>query len=68
MLDLLFIECKHHGKDLVAEGVITPKDIEGTKAEKVSTGVVNVGLPAYVILKALLRSARANSDGLVLSE
>ncbi|RLM80671.1 putative membrane protein [Panicum miliaceum] len=68
LLDLLFIECKHHGKDLVAEGVITPKDIEGTKAGKVSTGVLNVGLPAYVILKALLRSARANSDGLVLSD
>ncbi|CAN6273344.1 unnamed protein product [Urochloa humidicola] len=68
LLDLLFIECKHHGKDLVAEGVITPKDIEGTKAGKVSTGVLNVGLPAYVILKALLRSAEANSDGLVLSD
>ncbi|PAN06858.1 hypothetical protein PAHAL_1G293300 [Panicum hallii] len=68
LLDLLFIECKHHGKDLVAEGVITPKDIEGTKAGKVSTGVLNVGLPAYVILRALLRSARANSDGLVLSD
>jgi len=68
LLDLLFVECNHHGKDLVAEGVITPKDIEGTKADKVSTGVLNVGLPAYVILKALLRSARANSDGLVLSD
>ncbi|CAN6232328.1 unnamed protein product [Urochloa humidicola] len=68
LLDLLFVECKHHGKDLVAEGVITPKDIEGTKAVKVSTGVLNVGLPAYVILKALLRSAKANSDGLVLSD
>ncbi|RLN07534.1 hypothetical protein C2845_PM11G10150 [Panicum miliaceum] len=68
LLDLLFIECKHHGKDLVAEGVITPKDIEGTKAGKVSTGVLNVGLPAYDILKELLRSARANSDGLVLSD
>ncbi|KAL5665796.1 hypothetical protein ACJX0J_025904, partial [Zea mays] len=67
LLDHLFIECKHHGKDLVAEGVITPKDIEGTKAGKASTGVLNVGLPAYVILKALLRSAKANSDGLVLS-
>ncbi|PWZ20393.1 hypothetical protein Zm00014a_039990 [Zea mays] len=68
LLDHLFIECKHHGKDLVAEGVITPKDIEGTKAGKASTGVLNVGLPAYVILKALLRSAKANSDGLVLSK
>jgi len=53
---------------MVAEGVITPKDIEGTKAGKASTGVLNVGLPAYVILKALLRSAKANSDGLILSD
>jgi hypothetical protein len=68
LLDHLFLECKHRGKDLVAEGVITPKDIEGTKAGKASTGVLNVGLPAYVILKALLRSAKANSDGLILSE
>ncbi|CAN6238540.1 unnamed protein product [Urochloa humidicola] len=68
LLDLLFIECKHHGKNLVAEGVIAPKDIEGTRAGKVSSGVLNIGLPAYVILKALLRSAKANSDGLVLSD
>ncbi|CAD6243779.1 unnamed protein product [Miscanthus lutarioriparius] len=68
LLDHLFIECKHRGKDLVAEGVITPKDIEGTKAGKASTGVLNVGLPAYVILKALLRSAKANSDGLILNQ
>ncbi|KAL6899661.1 hypothetical protein ACP4OV_006319 [Aristida adscensionis] len=67
LLDHLFAECKHHGKDLVAEGVITPKHIEGIKAGKVSNGVLNVGLPAYVILQALLRSARANSDGLILS-
>ncbi|KAL6634054.1 hypothetical protein ACP70R_026725 [Stipagrostis hirtigluma subsp. patula] len=68
LLDHLFAECKHHGKDLVAEGVITPKDIEGIKAGKVSSGVLNVGLPAYVILKSLLRSAKANSDGLILSD
>ncbi|GJM85444.1 hypothetical protein PR202_ga01890 [Eleusine coracana subsp. coracana] len=67
LLDHLFTECKHHGKDLVAEGVITPKDIEATKAGKVSSGILNVGLPAYVILKSLLRSAKANCDGLILS-
>jgi hypothetical protein len=68
LLDHLFAECKHHGKDLVAEGVITPTDIEATKAGKVSSGLLNVGLPAYVIFKALLRSAKANSDGVILSE
>uniref|UniRef100_A0A0A9EC51 Uncharacterized protein n=1 Tax=Arundo donax TaxID=35708 RepID=A0A0A9EC51_ARUDO len=44
------------------------KDIEETKSGKVGSGVLNVGLPAYVILNALLRSAKANSDGLILSD
>lgn len=53
---------------MVNEGVITMKDIEETKLGKVGTGVLNVGLPAYVILNALLRSAKANSVGLLLSK
>lgn len=68
MLDHLFAECKHHGETLVSEGVITSKDIEETKSGKVGSGVINVGLPAYVILNALLRSVKANSDGLLLSK
>lgn len=68
MLDHLFEECKHRGEVLVAEGVITPKDIEETKSGKIGIGVLNVGLPAYVILHALIRSAKANSDGLILSK
>jgi hypothetical protein len=68
VLDQLFEECKHCGKALVAEGVITLKNIEESKSGKVGRGVLNVGLPAYVILKALLRSAKANSDGLLLSD
>jgi hypothetical protein len=68
VLDNLFEECKNRGEALVAEGVITLKDIEETKSGKVGSGVINVGLPAYVILNALLRSAKANSDGLLLSE
>lgn len=68
MLDHLFAECKHHGETLVSEGVITSKDIEETKSGKVGSGVINVGLPAYVILNALLRSVKANSDGLLLSD
>ncbi|XP_040377207.1 uncharacterized membrane protein At3g27390 isoform X2 [Oryza brachyantha] len=66
LLDHLFVECKHHGEVLVAEAVITPKDIEETKSGKV--GILNVGLPAYVILHALIRSAKSNSDGLILSD
>uniref|UniRef100_A0A0D3FX66 Uncharacterized protein n=2 Tax=Oryza barthii TaxID=65489 RepID=A0A0D3FX66_9ORYZ len=68
LLEHLFVECKHQGETLVNEGVITMKDIEETKSGKVGTGVLNVGLPAYVILNALLRSAKANSVGLLLSD
>jgi hypothetical protein len=68
MLDHLFAECKRQGEVLVNEGVITMKDIQETKSGKVGSGVLNVGLPAYVMLNALLRSAKANSDGLLLSK
>jgi hypothetical protein len=68
MLDHLFDECKRQGEVLVNEGVITMKDIQETKSGKVGSGVLNVGLPAYVMLNALLRSAKANSDGLLLSK
>ncbi|KAG2566987.1 hypothetical protein PVAP13_7NG228000 [Panicum virgatum] len=68
LLDHLFAECRHQGEELVNRGVITMKDIEETKSGKVGSGVLNVGLPAYVILNALLRSAKANSVGLILSD
>uniref|UniRef100_A0A453C8T1 Steroid nuclear receptor ligand-binding n=1 Tax=Aegilops tauschii subsp. strangulata TaxID=200361 RepID=A0A453C8T1_AEGTS len=68
MLDHLFAECKRQGEVLVNEGVITMKDIQETKSGKVGSGVLNVGLPAYVILNALLRSAKSNSNGLILSD
>jgi hypothetical protein len=67
LLDHLFAECRNQGEDLVNRGVITMKDIEETKSGKVGSGVLNVGLPAYVILNALLRSAKADSVGLILS-
>ncbi|XP_062184509.1 uncharacterized membrane protein At3g27390-like isoform X2 [Phragmites australis] len=68
LLNHLFAECKLQGEALVNKGVITMKDIEETKSGKVGSGVLNVGLPAYVILNALLRSAKANYNGLILSD
>ncbi|EES11014.1 hypothetical protein BDA96_06G138500 [Sorghum bicolor] len=68
LLDHLFAECRNQGEALVNKGVITMKDIEETKSGKVGSGVLNVGLPAYVILNALLRSAKADSVGLILSD
>lgn len=67
MLDHLFAECKLQGEVLVKDGVITMEDIQETKSDKVGSGVLNVGLPAYVMLNALIRSAKANSGGLLLS-
>lgn len=68
LLDELFAECRRCGENLVAEGVITDKDIEESqKSGKSANTIISIGLPAYCILQALLRSAKANSDGLLLS-
>ncbi|KAL5998320.1 hypothetical protein ACLOJK_009260 [Asimina triloba] len=64
----LFEECKHHGEYMVAEALITPKDIEDFKYSKHGSRVVDTGLPAYCILQTLLRSAKANSAGFLLSD
>ncbi|KAJ4761927.1 transmembrane protein [Rhynchospora pubera] len=68
LLDNLFSECRRHGELLVAEGCITREDIEEAKLGKVGQGVLSVGLPAYVILKALLRSAKADVSGIILHD
>nr|DAD30703.1 TPA_asm: hypothetical protein HUJ06_009554 [Nelumbo nucifera] len=67
LLDGLFKECAQHGEILVVEGLIVPEDIEGSKSSTGRSSVISIGLPAYCILQALLRSARANSDGILLS-
>lgn len=69
LLDHLFSECKHHGETLVAQGVIQYEDIKESQSSKGGRSrIINIGLPAYSILQALLFSAKANSDGLVLSD
>jgi hypothetical protein len=68
LLDGIFSECRRYGELLVAEGCITREDIEEAKLGKIGRGVLGVGLPAYVILKVLIRSAKANSSGLILSK
>lgn len=68
LLEHLFRECKQHGEALVAEGIITHKDVEDCKAGKSDRNIISIGLPAYCILQALLRSAKADSDGLLLSK
>uniref|UniRef100_A0A9I9D8V0 Steroid nuclear receptor ligand-binding n=1 Tax=Cucumis melo TaxID=3656 RepID=A0A9I9D8V0_CUCME len=67
LLDSLFKACQHHGETMVCEGIITSTDIEDAKSSKGSQ-VISIGLPAFCILEALLRSAKANSAGLLLSD
>ncbi|KAK3006964.1 hypothetical protein RJ639_016004, partial [Escallonia herrerae] len=68
LLDSLFKECQHHGEIMVSEGLITLKDIEDARSNKDSGRIISIGLPAYCLLQALLRSARSNSAGLLLSD
>lgn len=68
LLEHLFTECKRYGEALVSEGVITRKDIEDCKSGKSGRTVISIGLPAYAILQALFRSAKANSDGILFSK
>ncbi|KAJ7970722.1 Steroid nuclear receptor, ligand-binding [Quillaja saponaria] len=67
LLDSLFRECQHLGEQMVSEGLITLEDIEVAKSSKGSR-VISIGLPAYCILQTLLRSAKANSMGILLSD
>ncbi|XP_059670043.1 uncharacterized membrane protein At3g27390-like isoform X1 [Cornus florida] len=67
LIDSLFKECQHQGEIMASEGLITLKDIEDAKSSKDSGRVISVGLPAYCLLQMLLRSANANSAGLLLS-
>ncbi|EOY02619.1 hypothetical protein QUC31_018077 [Theobroma cacao] len=67
LLEGLFKECSRHGEKMVSEGLITPKDIEDAKSSKGSS-VVSIGLPAYCLLQALLRSVNANKSGILLSD
>ena len=52
---------------MVCEGTITSSDIEDAKSSK-GNKVISIGLPAFCILETLLRSAKANSVGLLLGK
>ncbi|XP_022133439.1 uncharacterized membrane protein At3g27390-like [Momordica charantia] len=66
LLDRLSKECKRQGEIMVSKGLITLEDIEAAKSK--DTTVLIIGLPAYCILQMILRSAKADSVGLILSE
>ncbi|KAG6412790.1 hypothetical protein SASPL_125479 [Salvia splendens] len=68
LADALFEECRRQGGAMASEGMITLEDIEDDKNDKSGGGVLSVGLPAYCILQALLRSAKADITGILLSD
>ncbi|KAI3501015.1 hypothetical protein L1887_36845 [Cichorium endivia] len=68
LLDGFFQECRRQGEFLVLEGLITVKEIEDAKSAKESGTVISIGLPAYCLYQSLLRSAKANSSGLLLAD
>lgn len=68
LLDSLFKECQRIGEIMVAQGLITLKDVEDAKSNKDSGSVISTGLPAYSLLLCLIRSANANSPGLLLGK
>ncbi|CAK9308832.1 unnamed protein product [Citrullus colocynthis] len=67
LLDRLFKECKRQGEIVVSNGLITLEDIEHAKSNNDIT-VISIGLPAYCILQMILRSAKADSAGLLLND
>ncbi|OAY25614.1 uncharacterized membrane protein At3g27390 [Manihot esculenta] len=67
VLDGLFKECRRHGENFLSEGLITAEDLEDARSKKSGT-VVSIGLPAYCLLQALLRSVKSNSEGILLSD
>ncbi|KAF8088419.1 hypothetical protein N665_0543s0029 [Sinapis alba] len=67
LLDGLFVECRKFGDVLASKGLINSKDIEEARSSKGSQ-VISVGLPAYAFLYEILRSVKANTSGLLLSD
>ncbi|KAJ0694381.1 putative uncharacterized membrane protein [Helianthus annuus] len=59
LFDSFFKECRRLGEHLVLEGLITVKEIEDPQS---------VSLSAYCTYQGLLRSAKVNSPGLIMSE
>ncbi|KAJ0704400.1 putative uncharacterized membrane protein [Helianthus annuus] len=68
LLDSLFQECRRQGEFMVLDGVITVKEIDDAKSGKASGRVISIGLPAYCLFQTLLRSAKANSTGILLED
>ncbi|CAK8533174.1 unnamed protein product [Lathyrus sativus] len=67
LLDGLCKECHKVGETLVSQGLITHDDIQEAMFGKESK-VISIGLPAYCLLQALLRSIKADSPGILITD
>ncbi|KAI5443351.1 hypothetical protein KIW84_012131 [Lathyrus oleraceus] len=67
LLDGLCKECHKVGETLVSQRLITHDDIQEAMFGKESK-VISIGLPAYCLLQALLRSIKADSPGILITD
>lgn len=66
IIDGIINDIRHDGERMFSQGVITIQDIEDDKINKKKS--VCSGLAAYSLLQCLLRSAKADSVGLLLGK
>ncbi|KAL6596667.1 hypothetical protein ACP70R_047310 [Stipagrostis hirtigluma subsp. patula] len=65
--DWFFRSCELNGRILLSEGLITAEDME----ECITKGIgkkLSIKLPAWCILQCLIRSAKSDSHGLLISD
>lgn len=66
IIDGIINDIRHDGERIFSQGIITTQDIEDDKINKKKS--ICSGLAAYSLLQCLLRSAKANSVGLLLGK
>ncbi|XP_059063095.1 uncharacterized membrane protein At3g27390 isoform X2 [Cryptomeria japonica] len=62
----IFEACEELGKVLYQAGVIADEDLKDWKRSE--SRILNIGLPAYVLLQCFLRSVKSNKPGFVLRD
>ncbi|PKA49174.1 putative membrane protein [Apostasia shenzhenica] len=65
--DWLFKSCELNGRVLLKEGLISIEDIEDCIIQG-KGNKLHIRLPAWCILQCLLRSAKSDADGLLISD
>lgn len=63
--DNFFKGCENVGKELLRKGAITRDDLDAWQQSK-NNEIINVGIPAYVLMDCFLRSIKSGSTGFLL--